>query len=238
MKKIKKLEKLIEGLLVDENITYGMKKALRGVEKEISLYKNHINNSDSEPVNPSSKKVQVGGGSHILKDFLNIDIVPPADLIYDVREGLPLVDSSVEFIFCEHFLEHIDYPVSAKKFIKESFRVLQQDGRLVIGVPDGKLMIEKYIEKDKDFFTEMIEHWYANRDCLEHFNTYIDLVNYHFRDQKDSKKYSPHLWTYDFEKLKSLLENAGFSNISQWKFNSKIANSERKWGSIYVVGEK
>lgn len=238
MKKIKNLEKLTEDLLAKKGVTYGMKRALRCLKKEISLYKNHINGSNFKRINPSRKKIQIGGGSHTLKGFLNIDIISPADLIYDVREGLPLTDSSIDFIFCEHFLEHIDYPVSVKEFVKECLRILKEDGQLVIGVPDGELIMKKYIEKDKEFFTEMIKRWYGNRDCLEHFNTYIDLVNYHFRDQKDSQKYTPHLWTYDFEKLKSLLENVGFSGVSRWTFNPEIANPKRKWASIYVVGKK
>lgn len=238
MKRVKKLKKLIKNLSDEEKMTHGMKQALRNLRREISLYRNHVEGSGSNRIKPSRQKIQVGGGSHTLEGFLNIDISPPADLIYDVREGLPLADSSVEFIFCEHFLEHIDYPASVKKFVSECYRVLKKDGKLVIGVPDGELMMKKYVEKDEEFFDEMIERWYGNRDCLEHFNTYIDLVNYHFRDQDDSEEYSPHLWTYDFDKLNSLLDNVGFPKIFEWEFDPQVANPKREWASIYVVGKK
>lgn len=78
----------------------------------------------------------------------------------------------------------------------------------------------------------------ANRDYLDDFNTYINLLNYHFRDQDDDEKYNPHYWAYDFEKLKSLFESAGFSKVEKWNFGSSIVNSKREWGSIYVIATK
>ena len=217
-----------------------MGRALRNLTKEIGLYENHIKGARdlSKKKNLDTTKIQIGGGSHTLRDYLNIDIVPPADIIYDLREGIPLKDESSEFIFTEHFLEHIDYPTSTKKFAKECFRVLKKGGRVVVGVPDGEQVIKAYVKKDKRFFDEMLKRWYSKRDCLEHFNTYIDLVNYHFRDQDDDKKYNPHFWSYDFEKLVSLFKDAGFSEVKKWKFDSSIANSKRWWGSIYIIATK
>jgi len=232
--------------LIEKNplVTYGVKRELKKLLKEIPLFFNHLEGSSQlrrgclKKKIARFKKVQVGGGKHTLSGFLNIDILPPADLIYDVREGLPLEDESVEFIFNEHFLEHIDYPRSVKKFVKECYRVLRPKGKLVIGVPDSELVIKKYLERDRRFYKEMIKRWYAKRDCIDHFNTYIDLVNYHFRDQDDSDKYTPHLWSYDFEKLEDLLKSVGFSEVKKWRFDSSIANPERKWGSLYIVAIK
>lgn len=75
-------------------------------------------------------------------------------------------------------------------------------------------------------------------NCLKDFNTYIDLLNYHFRDQDDDFKYNPHFWAYDFEKLKSMLLSAGFKKVIRWKFDKKIANPQRKFGSIYLRATK
>jgi len=63
-------------------------------------------------------------------------------------------------------------------------------------------------------------------------------VNYHFRDQDDDSKYSPHYWAYDFEKLKSLVKDAGFARIKRWKFDKFIANPQREWGSVYIEAVK
>jgi len=184
------------------------------------------------------KKIHLGCGNRYLDNFLNIDIMEPADIICDAREGLPIPDETAEFIFSEHFLEHIDYPISAKKIIRECNRILKKGGKLVIGVPDAELIIQGYIKNDLALYNEMISKWYSKRDCLEHFNTYMDLVNYNLRDQDDSDNYTPHLWAYDFDKLSSLLQNASLKEIKHWKFNPSIANPKREYGSIYVSAKK
>ncbi|MFC1678211.1 methyltransferase domain-containing protein [Patescibacteria group bacterium] len=234
-KSIDELEKQAKKILNLKEATHGLKRALRNLDKEIKLFKNH------KPLKRTAidnAQVQIGGGSHYLEGFLNIDIQAPADIICDIREGIPLSTNSALLIFSEHFLEHVDYPVSAKNFIKESFRVLKRGGRLIIGVPDTARVLRAYIENDDKNLKEYIQRWYGKRGLHKHFNTAIDVVNYHMRDQDDSDKYAPHLWGYDRKKLESLLRTAGFKKIKEWRFDSRIANPKRKFGSIYVEGAK
>jgi len=238
---INKLELNARSLLKNKKITFGLARVLRQSLKEIDLYKNHINGKAKikyKNLSNIPRKIQIGGGKRLLDGFLNIDIVPPADIIVDIREGLPLKPDFADLIFSEHFLEHINYPISVKKFIKDCHRVLKKNGKIIIGVPDSELIIENYVKRNNDFWKLMIDKWYSKRNYLKHFNTYIDLVNYHFRDQDDHSKYNPHYWAYDFEKLESLLAKAGFVNINQWKFDKSIANPKRKFGSIYITATK
>lgn len=238
-REIMEVENRLDGLLEGKDSTHGLKRAIRNLKKELQIYKNHIAGSQKwDPHENNNENVQIGGGKHLKEGYLNIDIFPPADVIFDVREGIPLKDKSVSFIFNEHFLEHIDYPTSVKKFIKECLRILRPGGKLIIGVPDGGNAIKKYIRRDKTFFKTMLETWYRDRNNLKDFNTYIDLINYIFRDQDDNNTFTPHLWSYDLEKLKSLLCEAGFSKVNKWKFDSTIAREKRKWASIYVEGIK
>ena len=236
-KNVLEIEKRSVTLLALPQTTHGLKRSLRNLLREISVFKIHAN---APGIQREGKNccVQIGGGNHYLKDFLNIDIVPPADVIWDTREGIPIKSNSVSFIFSEHFLEHIDYPVSVKKFVKECYRVLAKNGRVVIGVPDGLLAVKAYYQKDKKMINRFMRHWYNKRNCLVHFNTPIDFLNYYFRDQDDDKKYHPHLWAYDQEKLESLLKNAGFKKVGVWSFDSRIANLKREFGSVYIYGIK
>jgi SAM-dependent methyltransferase len=181
--------------------------------------------------------VQIGGGAHRLDGFFNIDAVPPADLLWDVREGIPLHDSSVRLLFSEHFLEHIDYPRSAKRYAAEAHRVLSPGGQVVTGVPDAAHVLTRYPAPPAQA-SEMIDRWYANRNCLGDINTYLDLINYVFRDQDDDPTYHPHYWAYDFEKLAQLFTEAGFSRVEPWPFDPKIANPRREWGSVYAVATR
>lgn len=236
-KKVDTLESQSRELLSSKEVTRGLKRALRNLSKEIIAFKNHTK-PKGKIVVPRDSRVQIGGGAHYLTGFVNIDILPPADIIFDVREGIPLPSGSVEFLFSDHFLEHVDYPTSVKKIIKEAYRVLRKNGKIVVGVPDSKRVIEAYVKRDKKKLHEYIRRWYGKRGNLEHFNTAIDVVNYHLRDQDDDKKYHPHLWAYDREKLESLLKSAGFRKTGVWKFDPLIANPKRKFGSTYVYGIK
>ncbi len=237
---VKKIETQVKELL-SQNITHGLGRSLRNLQKEIQLFNNFTegkNKWENSKSQFDAKKIQIGGGSHVLDGFLNVDIVPPADLVWDVREGLPFDENGTEYIFSEHFLEHIDYPTSVKKVISECFRITKDGGRIVIGVPDSELVLKAYNTKDDGYYKEIMSRWFSKRDCLNDFNTYIDLVNYHFRDQDDHEKYNPHFWAYDFEKMKSLLKNAGFKQIEKWDFDNSIANPKREWGSLYVTAIK
>lgn len=227
-----------EALRASSQATYGVRRALRNLEREIAVFRAHVGGRAVVSGPLSARRVQIGGGARSLPGFLNVDIVAPADLIFDVREGLPVHDGGTEFVFTEHFLEHIDYPVSVKKFIAECHRILEPNGRLVIGVPDAEMIIGAYMKRDSAFRVRMMRNWYANRNNQAHFNTYIDLVNYVFRDQDDTDKYTPHLWAYDLDKLVSLCTEAGFRRVEPWPHDPAIANPDRRWGSVYTVAYK
>lgn len=230
----------IEALLDEPTTTHGLGRALRTAAREIELYRYHRAGSRAWPdgrIDAVPSKVQIGGGAHRIDGFLNIDAVPPADLLWDVREGIPLHDDTVRVLFSEHFLEHIDYPRSAKHYAREAHRVLAPGGQVVTGVPDAAFVLNHY-PADSGQADEMIERWYAKRDCLGDINTYLDLINYVFRDQDDDLTYSPHLWAYDHEKLAQLFGEAGFRSVEPWPFDPAIANPKRQWGSVYVIAVK
>ncbi|MFD8379075.1 class I SAM-dependent methyltransferase [Streptomyces sp. NPDC059679] len=240
MPSIDLLSNQIAAVLDDPATTHGLARALRAVAKEIELHRHHHTSQRAWPngrINQKPSKVQIGGGSHHIDGFFNIDAVPPADLLWDIREGIPLQDDSVELFFSEHFLEHIDYPRSAKNYIREAQRVLVPGGQIITGVPDAAFALSQY-PGPLNACDEMIERWYAKRDCRSDINTRLDLVNLVFRDQDDDPKYTPHLWAYDHEKLAQLFTEAGFTAVAPWTFDSTIANPKRRWGSLYVIATK
>lgn len=69
-------------------------------------------------------KLNVGCGKVKLPGWVDIDIEPSADLIIDVRKGLSLDDCSVNFIYSEHFLEHLTYE-EGRKVLEEFQRCLK-----------------------------------------------------------------------------------------------------------------
>ncbi|MFE9597098.1 class I SAM-dependent methyltransferase [Streptomyces hokutonensis] len=227
-------------LLGRPTTTHGLARALRAAEKELELHRTHLASQKAWPdgrIDGAPHKVQIGGGGHQIDGFFNIDVVQPADLLWDVREGIPLHDGSVDELFSEHFLEHVDYPRSAKYYALEAHRVLAPGGRLITGVPDAAFVLSQYPEGAADS-AEMIKKWYGKRDCLDHINTHLDLINYVFRDQDDDPTYHPHYWAYDYNKLVQLFTEAGFAKVEPWDFDPQLANPKRQWGSVYVTATK
>ncbi|GHJ28570.1 hypothetical protein TPA0910_30030 [Streptomyces hygroscopicus subsp. sporocinereus] len=234
------LAEQITALLKEPSTGHGLARTLRAAAKEIEISRYHHTSSRAWPngrIDITPEKVQIGGGAHRIDGFYNIDAVPPADLLWDVREGIPLEDGSVQVMFSEHFLEHIDYPNSAKHYAREAHRVLAPGGRLVTGVPDAGFVLRHYPD-NPSLSEEMIERWYAKRDCRGDINTFLDLINYVFRDQDDDPTYTPHLWAYDRVKLTQMFTEAGFRIVEPWDFDSAIANPKRQWGSVYVIATK
>ncbi|UUN27558.1 methyltransferase domain-containing protein [Streptomyces sp. FIT100] len=234
------LGKQIASVLADPAITHGLARTLRAAAREIELQRSHRTSRRSWPngrINGKPTKIQIGGGAHRIDGFFNIDLVPPADLLWDIREGVPLQSDSANQIFSEHFLEHIDYPRSAKHFVHEAHRVLVPGGRIITGVPDAAFALSHY-PGPLDSSDETIERWYTKRDCRGDINTRLDLVNLVFRDQDDDPTYTPHLWAYDHEKLDQLFTEAGFNTVEPCTFDPTIANPKRRWGSVYVVATK
>lgn len=154
-----------------------------------------------------------------------------------MRESIPLHDNTIQTLFSEHFLEHIDYPRSAKQYAIEAHRVLAPGGQIITGVPDAAFALSRY-PSPLDASVEMIERWYAKRNCLGDINTQLDLVNLVFRDQDDDPTYTQHLWAYDHEKLVQLFTEAGFTTVEPWTFDPTMANPKRRWGSVYVIATK
>ena len=55
-----------------------------------------------------SLNLNIGCGDVKFPDWVNIDIEPGADLVLDLRNDLPFDDDSVDFIYNEHFIEHLN----------------------------------------------------------------------------------------------------------------------------------
>jgi len=72
-----------------------------------------------------------------MKGFLNVDIMPPADLIADLTQPWPWDDSTVDAIAAWDIFEHLP---SKLHTMNESHRVLKPGGTLDLFVPttDGR----------------------------------------------------------------------------------------------------
>lgn len=99
-------------------------------------------------------KLNIGSFKNMFHGWVNIDLQPLATWAkmngylfkqIDVRNGLPYGDDQVDLIVANHFIEHLSIKEGAA-FLRECFRVLKPSGIIRLGVPDAKLLCEKYLD--------------------------------------------------------------------------------------------
>jgi hypothetical protein len=85
-------------------------------------------------------KINLGCGEEILNNWINVDSrnTKKVNLRLDLRQQLPFADNRAQFIFSEHFIEHLTYPKEAFNLLSECYRVLAHRGVLRISSPDGE----------------------------------------------------------------------------------------------------
>ena len=152
----------------------------------------------------SIKKLHIGCGNRILKDWINTDLynLNGVDFQLNLRKPLVFSSSYIDAIYCEHVLEHFTFE-DALQILKEFYRVLKPGAMLRIGVPDAGIYFKKYMEKDKAYFYS-IRHLGGAKNELR---TPIEVINQMFRMG------GAHLYAWDFETLNLYLNDTGFVEI-------------------------
>lgn len=74
------------------------------------------------------------------------------DVMADVSKKLPFQNETFDIIVASHILEHVEMSL-ASDVIKEWMRVLKENGKLYLTVPDGRALAEAYAVRDIDNYT-------------------------------------------------------------------------------------
>ncbi|HVT43655.1 MAG TPA: methyltransferase domain-containing protein [Thermoanaerobaculia bacterium] len=82
-----------------------------------------------------ARRLHIGSGDVPLAGWTNIDLLPypNVDLIADVTRPLPF--ENVQFVFAEHFIEHLAFD-DAAAFLRECRRILSPQGVLRLSTPN------------------------------------------------------------------------------------------------------
>jgi predicted SAM-dependent methyltransferase len=161
-------------------------------------------------------KLNIGCGTDYKKGWINIDNnsdnnIEKLDLNWDLRNSLPFANNSVDFVFNEHFIEHLTIE-EGQTVIKDLMRVLKPGGVMRIAMPDLRIAVNDYLnlplEKDP----------VIKRFDLDFIKTRAERINMAFRGWG-------HQWLYDAEELTRRLKEAGCENIKQCRLgHSKYAS--------------
>jgi predicted SAM-dependent methyltransferase len=132
-------------------------------------------------------KLHLGCGDQHYSEYINIDFrkTTATDLVCDIRK-LPYPDNSVEIIENYHVIEHLGRH-ELLEALKEWHRVLQPGGKIIIECPDFDQDIKEYIQGNEKR---------------------LDSIFGLQRFPGDS-----HLFGYNFNRLKNILTESGFTDI-------------------------
>tara|TARA_B100000579_G_C22835826_1_gene858665 strand:+ start:1659 stop:2537 length:879 start_codon:yes stop_codon:yes gene_type:complete len=154
---------------------------------------------------------------------------------------IPLDENTCATIFCSHMFEHIPH-VKLEAILLEFNRVLENDGILRILTPDLKKVAKAYVEEDKDFFLKAKSEDESLRTDLGLGGMFMNFI---VSPGQDTALYNrslnefiagyAHLYSYDFNMLKILLERTGFYLAQQKEFC--VSDLEDYRIPMHVVGK-
>ena len=191
------------------------------------------------------RKLQIGCGRNILKDWLNTDFFTYTNKVVhlDATVKFPFANDTFDYIFSEHMIEHISYS-NGLVMLGECHRVLKKFGKIRISTPNLEFLIDLYGDMKSELQYEYIrwttDHFFINSPYYD--DTFV--INNFFRDWG-------HLFIYNEKTLRWSLENAGFSKIVRCNINESedeafrnLENEERypeqflKLESLILEGTK
>lgn len=175
-------------------------------------------------------KLNVGCGTDYKEGWVNIDNnsdnnIKKLDLHWDLRNPLPFPEQSIDFIFNEHFMEHLT-PEEARYVMPDLMRVLKPGGVMRVAMPDLGVIVNNYVHVplDKD---PTIQEFH-----MDSIKTRAEWINISFRSWG-------HKWLYDWEELERRFNELGLHNIKRCKLkkseHKELNNLEIRNGSLLIA---
>lgn len=156
-------------------------------------------------------KLHLGCGGNFLNEWINTDYYPWSRHAYhlNLKKKFPLPDNKVNFIFCEHVLEH--FTLEEGLYIcSESYRVLKNGGVFRLSIPHLGFINRLIDDKESDYVNEYIDYAYTRfgEDKFENKLKRDVVINNYF-----------YLWGHKFiyskEGIEGLLGKVGFHDIKE-----------------------
>lgn len=182
------------------------------------------------PRHDTSIKLNVGCGTDYKAGWINIDNnsdnnISRLDLNWDLRNPLPFKEDSVDFVFNEHFIEHLTVE-EGQGVIRDFMRVLKPGGVLRMATPDLEVTINKYLS------VPLEEDPTVRTFGLDFIKTRAERLNIAFR-------WWGHQWLYDWEEMTRRLREAGCENFVRCKIyaseHAELRGLETRAESLLIV---
>jgi len=138
---------------------------------------------------------------------------------HDLSYGIPLIDSSADYAYSSHFVEHL-HREDAANLLREAYRTLKPGGVVRICIPDLAYAISLYNQGEKE-----------------------KMLNNYFFVELRSSYYARHKYMYDFELLEKIPTETGFTNIVRCEYQQGVTPDlvelyNRPEETLFVEAEK
>lgn len=81
-------------------------------------------------------RLDLGAGPYPQPGYVTLDFIEPADIVWDIKDGIPLPDNSVSELFTSHTLEHFE-ATDIHFILLEILRVCKNEAPVTIIVPSS-----------------------------------------------------------------------------------------------------
>jgi predicted SAM-dependent methyltransferase len=151
-------------------------------------------------------RLNVGPGDNHLEGWVGLDLLPARPALgMDAARRWPVADEAAAAVNSEHLVEHLT-PEGARAYFAEAYRVLRPGGVIRTSTPNLRGLCELLLEADPATLDVHRRHGYGAA-------THGDMINNYF--------YSwGHRRIYDFETLRHLLTEAGFTEVEETSFGT------------------
>lgn len=151
-------------------------------------------------------RLQIGSGQKPLEGWLDSDLIA-GDIYLDLERRLPLPDSSFQYVFSEHVIEHLTQKAGAA-LLGEIHRILRPGGVVRLTTPDLKKILALYEDRNPVI-------------ALAEYSRFLDGETggkpHQLRSQvlNDMMRHWGHRYVYDEEDLATKLTEAGFEQVER-----------------------
>ncbi|MHB2020203.1 MAG: class I SAM-dependent methyltransferase [Candidatus Xenobia bacterium] len=170
--------------------------------------------------------LNLGCGSHPLKNWFNTDLNPTGDAVYlDLTRPFPVPDGTFHYIYAEHVIEHLDV-CDAKAMANECYRVLISGGRIRLITPDVAFYASMYLNEPSPEEAAFIRYVLETYDSAFHevHPPVVGVLNNLFYNYG-------HRCIYDKASLVAMLSSVGFVDAHRHRIQESddacLCNLER-----------
>lgn len=102
-------------------------------------------------------QLNLGCGNKLEKGYINIDERDCGqEIIWDIREGLPFPDNSVDVVWSQHMMEHLTND-EAKELFRDIYRVLKVGGITIHTMPHASDPTSCYFDHESFWNEERVD---------------------------------------------------------------------------------